>query len=38
VFFLQANDARTKWTQVSLKKEICGTASAGLPPEILAFC
>lgn len=35
VYFLRANGS--KW-DVLEKGEVCGTASAGLPPAILAFC
>lgn len=35
VFFLQA--AGDTW-QVSTSDEICGTASAGLPPKLLDYC
>ena len=35
VFFLQEQNG--KW-DVSTSDEICGTASAGLPPKLLAYC
>lgn len=35
VFFLQANG--DTW-DVSTSDEVCGTASAGLPPELLDYC
>lgn len=36
VFFLQAQDG--KWGTPEEADDVCGTASAGLPPEILAYC
>jgi hypothetical protein len=35
VFFLQASGGA--W-DVSTSEEVCGTASAGLPPELLDYC
>lgn len=35
VFFLQANNGT--W-DVSTSDEVCGTASAGLPPKLLDYC
>jgi hypothetical protein len=37
VFFAKADAPSTTWEAVQ-PEEICGTASAGLPPKILAFC
>jgi len=35
VFFFQVN--KGKW-EPTMGSEICGTANAGLPPELLAYC